>query len=150
MSYDNTISGLLRRREELFKELVRLREDTAAVGNTIASVDHVLRSMGFEGLLDEEAPRTSRIVYFARNELRRFLIEELRKANGEPITSRDAAEKIMQLEGKNPRDRRMRNDMVKRVGKSFKLLRAQGMAESRGKAGSMVWVLAKELVRPRV
>jgi hypothetical protein len=60
-------------------------------------------------------------VFFARNELRR--------ANG-PVSSRDMAEKIAKLEGKDPRDRRLRNDMVKSVGKSLKLLRQQGIAES--------------------
>jgi hypothetical protein len=61
--------------------------------------------------------------------MRRFLLDELRKAVG-PISSRDLAEKIIGLEGKDARDRRLRNDMVKRVGKSLKLLRRQRMANS--------------------
>lgn len=137
----NTISGLLRKRAALMGEAQALREQLAAVGNTIESVDHVLRSLGFDGDLDGMKPRSNRIVFFARNELRRFLINELRQANGQPITARDMAEKIIGLEGKDMRDRRLRNDFVKRVGKAFKLLRQQGVAISSGKYSSLAWRL---------
>lgn len=84
-------------------------------------------------------PRGNRVVFFHRNELRRFCLDELRKADG-PISARDLAEKIITLEGKDTRDRRLRNDMVKRVGKSLKLLRQQGLAASkRDDHGHFVW-----------
>ena len=86
-------------------------------------------------------PRSNRVVYFHRNELRRFLIDELRNATA-PITARDLAEKIVGLEGKDARDRQLRNDMVKRVGKSLKLLRQQGVAVSRGRNGELAWTSA--------
>ena len=77
-------------------------------------------------------PRSNRVVYFHRNELRRFLIEELRNADA-PVTSRDLAEKIIGLEGKDaPDDRALRNDMVERVGNSPKLLRQRGLEVSEG------------------
>lgn len=141
-TYAHTISGLLQRRSELMGEAMLLREELARVGNTIESLDHVLRSMGYDEPLDGMRPRSNRVVFFARNELRRFLIDELRKANGQPVTARDMAEKIMGLEGKDSRDRAMRNDMVKRVGKSFKLLRQQGAAVSSRRAGDLAWQLA--------
>ncbi len=40
------------------------------------------------------------------------------------------------------RDRALRNDMVKRVGKSLKLLRQQGVAVSKGRNGDLAWTLA--------
>jgi hypothetical protein len=80
------------------------------------------------------------VVYFHRNELRRFCIDELRKATG-PVTARELAEKIIQAEGKDHLDRKLANDMVKRVGKALKLLREQGLATSCGKAGTMSWAL---------
>jgi len=86
-------------------------------------------------------PRSNRVVYFHRNELRRFLIDELRNAD-HPISARDLAEKIIGLEGKDSRDRQLRNDMVKRVGKSLKLLRQQGVAVSNGRNGDLAWTLA--------
>ena len=55
-------------------------------------------------------PRSNRVVFFARNELRRILINELREAKA-PFSARDMAEKIIGLEGKGVRDRRLRNDM---------------------------------------
>lgn len=146
--YEHTISGLLRRRSELMGEAQRLREELAVVGNTIESVDHVLQSLGYDEPLDGMQPRSNRVVFFARNELRRFLIDELRKANGHPVSARDMAEKIIGLEGKDLKDRRLCNDMVKRVGKSFQLLRTQGIAESKGKYGQLAWSFAKQIHRP--
>jgi hypothetical protein len=142
-TYQNTISGLLRKRAELMGEAQRLREQLAEVGNDIEALDRVLVSLGYDGDTKGLTPRSNRIVFFARNELRRFLIDELRKADG-PVSSRDMAEKIAKLEGKDPRDRRLRNDMVKRVGKSFKLLRQQGVAESfHDGHGQFVWRLTR-------
>lgn len=140
--YQNTISGLLRKRSELMGDAQRLREQLAHVGNDIEALDRTLISLGYEGDLKGVQPRGNRIVFFARDELRRFLLDELRKASG-PVSSRDLAEKIIGLEGKDCRDRRLRNDMVKRVGKSLKLLRAQNCATSSREAGGFVWTAAR-------
>ncbi len=139
--YEHTISGLLKKRSELMGEAQTLRAQMAEVANAIDSIDHVLRSLGFQEDLDGMRPRSNRVVYFHRNELRRFLIDELRNADS-PITARDLAEKIIGLEGKDSRDRALRNDMVKRVGKSLKLLRQQGVAVSHGQFSDLVWTLA--------
>jgi hypothetical protein len=137
--YQNTISGLFRKRSELMGDAQRLREQLAHVGNDIEALDRTLVSLGYDGDLKTVQPRGNRIVFFARDELRRFLLDELRKATG-PISSRDLAEKIIGMEGKDAHDRRLRNDMVKRVGKSLKLLRQQGTAASeRDRCGQMVW-----------
>jgi hypothetical protein len=140
--YANTISGLLRKRSELMGDAQRLREELAHVGNDVEALDRTLIALGYEGNLKAVQPRGNRIVFFARDELRRFLLDELRKA-GAPISSRDLAEQIITLEGKDARDRRLRNDMVKRVGKSLKLLRSQRLAISaRDTAGRFAWRLA--------
>jgi hypothetical protein len=133
MSYALTISGLLKKRSELMAKASELRADLAVVGNAIDSIDHVLRSLGFSGDLDGMKPRSNRVVYFRRNELR----------NAEhPTSARDLAEKIIGLEGKDSRDRAFRNDVVKRVGKSLKLLRQQGVVVSQGQFSDLVWSLA--------
>ncbi len=139
--YEHTISGLLKKRSELLGEGGTLRARMAEVANAIDSIDYVLKSLGFQGDLDGMRPRSNRVVYFHRNELRRFLIDELRNASS-PVSARDLAEKIMGLEGKDARDRTLRNDMVKRVGKSLKLLRQQGVAVSEGRNGELTWALA--------
>jgi hypothetical protein len=121
--YQNTISGLLKRRAELMADARELRERMAVVGNDLAALDRTLETLGYQG--DLKAPMgvmpSTRVVYFHRNELRRFCLDELRKASG-PITARDLAEKVIKFEGRDPRDRRLRADMVRRVGKSLKLL----------------------------
>jgi len=139
--YEHTISGLLKKRSELMGEAQSLRAHMAEVANSIDSIDYVLRSLGYQGDLDGMRPRSNRVVYFHRNELRRFLIDELRNADS-PITARDLAEKIIGLEGKDSRDRALRNDMVKRVGKSLKLLRQQGVIVSNGVHSNLTWALA--------
>lgn len=137
-NYEHTIAGLLSKRQELMDRALQLREQMAAISNDIESVEAVLRSFGHDGDFKGMAARSGRVVYFHRNELRRFCIDELRKATA-PVTSRELAEKIVKLEGKDPRDRRLMNDMVKRVGKSLKLLRAQGLARSDGQSGNLCW-----------
>jgi hypothetical protein len=138
-TFEHTIAGLLTKRQQLMDAALKLREDLAEVSNDIDSLDRVLKTLGYDGDLKGMSPRGHRVVYFHRNELRRFCIDELRKATA-PITSRELAEKIVKLEGKDPRDRRLMNDMVKRVGKSLKLLRQQGVAESlKDRNGEMKW-----------
>ena len=145
--YANTISGLLRKRSELMGDAQRLREELAHVGNDVEALDRTLIALGYQGDLKAVQPRGNRIVFFARDELRRFLLDELRKADG-PVSSRDLAEAIITLEGKDARDRRLRNDMVKRVGKSLKLLRSQRLAMSaRDEAGRFAWWLASAKIQ---
>jgi hypothetical protein len=139
-TYEHTISGLLTKRQEMMDKALHLREQMAEVSNCIDSIDFVLKSLGYAGDLKGMSPRGHRVVYFHRNELRRFCIDELRKATG-PVTARELAEKIIQAEGKDHLDRKLANDMVKRVGKALKLLREQGLATSCGKAGTMSWAL---------
>ena len=49
--------------------------------------------------------------------------------------------KIIGLEGKDACDRLLSNDIGKRVGKSLKLLRTQGVATSDGRGSNLVWAL---------
>lgn len=140
--YANTISGLLKRRAELMTESVALREKLAVVGNDIEALDRTLETLGYKGDLKGVTPRGNRVVFFHRNELRVWLLAELRKAT-QPVSARELAEKLIGIEGKDPRDRRLRNDMVKRVGKSLKLLRQQTGAESTKSASGLVWLARK-------
>ena len=77
--------------------------------NDIEAMDRVLDAFGYDGPpLAERQARQHRLVIFNRNELRQFLLRELRK--GEPLTSRDLAERICCEEGKDIRDQRRRDD----------------------------------------
>lgn len=70
--YQNTISGLLQKRSELMGDAMKLREQLAVVGNSIEALDRTLETLGCNGDLKTVAPRGNRIVFFARDELRRF------------------------------------------------------------------------------
>lgn len=124
--YQNTISSLIKKRSEMMSDGMRLREELAVVGNNIEALDRVLESLGFSGDLTLRMPRGNRVVFFHRNELRRFCLDELRQASA-PVTSRELAGKIVRLENKDGRDRRLMHDIVKRVGKSLELLRRQNI-----------------------
>ncbi len=101
----NTISGLLKLRDDTMGEIAALREHAAQLHNDLEAIDRVLVTLGYEGDLAGRAVRQSRLVIFHRNELRQFLLRELRK--GEPLSSRDLAERICSEEGKDIRDVRM-------------------------------------------
>ena len=88
-------------------------------------------------------PHDTRLLIFDRNELRRFLIDQLRNEQ-RPVTSREIAARIIVLDGKDMLDRKLLNDMVDRVGKSFRLLRRQGVVVGTlDKANLMHWSLAE-------
>ena len=128
--YRNTISGLIRKRREMMDEMQQLRERQAELGNDIEFLDRTLEALGHDPLdLPLAKPRSSRTMLFHRNELKRFLLDQMRDET-KPISSRTLAERIAKAEGKDGRDRKLVNDLVKRVGKSLKLLRAQGLTKS--------------------
>ncbi|MFL9503619.1 hypothetical protein ACJMQP_26520 [Rhodopseudomonas palustris] len=119
----NTISGLLKHRDDLMGDIVALRERMGELHNDLEALDRVLLSLGYDGPLEGRVVRQSRLVIFHRNELRQFLLRELRK--GEPLSSRDLAERICSEEGKDIRDVRMVLDVTKRVSKAMRLLQDQ-------------------------
>lgn len=88
----NTISGLLKHRDDLMGDIVALRERMGELHNDLEALDRVLVSLGYDGPLEGRTIRQTRLVIFHRNELRQFLLRELRK--GDPLSSRDLAERI--------------------------------------------------------
>lgn len=138
---DTAIHALLHKRDDLMGELVALRDRMASLYHDVEAIDRVLDALGYDGPpLAERQPRQARLVIFARNELRQFLLRELRK--GEPLSSRDLAERICCEEGKDIRDSRMVLDVTRRVSKAMRLL--QGRKYVRGtkdRAGRFVWAL---------
>lgn len=127
--YRNTISGLVRKRREMMAEMQALRERMGELANDVEALDRVLEAFGHVSDLEPAKPRSTRTMLFHRNELKRFLLDQMRQETA-PISSRALAERIATAEGKDKRDRRLVNDLVKRVGKSLKLLRQQGLTRS--------------------
>lgn len=137
---EHTINGLLRKRDETMGEMQRLRERMAELHNDVEAIDRVLAALGYAGDLEGRQGRASRVVLFYRNELRQWLLRELRK--GEPLSSRDLAERICSAEGKDIHDKRMICDVTKRVSKALRLLREKGAIRGeKDGAGRYVWGL---------
>lgn len=116
-SYANAISGLLRKREEMMETIAQTREHLAVLSNDLESLDRVLETLGYDGPVQLTA-RVPRVVLFYRGELRQFLLGHLRQQG--PSTSRQMAEALVRNEGKDARDRRMMNDVVRRIGKALR------------------------------
>lgn len=138
-TYEQAISGLLRKRGEMLANLADLREQIAVQSNDLESLERGLETLGYQGELPTKASRAPRIVLFYRGELRGFLRQSL-KEHG-PSTSRELATRLVALEGKDGRDRRMMNDIVKRMGKALRQMQDSGIvARSAGKVkGEYVW-----------
>ena len=134
------INGLLAKRVELCALNCELRERMAVVSNDIDAVERVLDSLGYQGAA-VTTPRAARIVLFYRNELREYLLAELRKA-AEPLTARELAQRLCQVEGKDWQDRRLLTDVVRRVGCALRRLRASRVVEGERTQAGQVWRLA--------
>ena len=110
--YEIAIHGLLRKRTELMRTLEIKRDELAAAQNDIVAVERVLDTFGYSKELDR--PR-NRVLKDIRRELSRFVLDELRK-NG-PQTTRSLAERLAEIEGKDPGDKKLMNDLTARVSK---------------------------------
>ena len=139
-TYEHTINGLLQKRAEMTEEIAVMRERLAVLCNDVESIDRVLERLGYEGDI-QLTPRVPRVVLFYRGELRQFLLNQLRK-NGS-MTSRGLAENLIQIEGKDGRDRRMMADVVRRIGKALRQMQGSKLViGTRGKSmGEYSWRL---------
>ena len=144
----SVINGLLQKRADLQRESAGLREQMAVVSNGIEAIDRVLEAFGFEGELDGKTPRAARVILFYRNELREYLLGELRSADG-PLSSRALAERVCQCEGKDARDRRLVADITRRVGCALRKMRAAKIVRGeRDKSGAAVWEVVAGVAAP--
>ncbi|MEQ8481842.1 MAG: hypothetical protein RIC18_14385 [Hoeflea sp.] len=136
--FSHTINGLLTKRADLFNEAKELRERIAEIKNDIDAIDRALGTFGYTGDLDASMPRQKRHVVFGKGELFRSCMTVLRGAEA-PLTSRQIAQEIVELNGQDARDRKYVNDLVKRVGKCLR----QSDAARKGTdgAGNVIWSL---------
>ncbi|PZO54512.1 MAG: hypothetical protein DCF16_04850 [Alphaproteobacteria bacterium] len=140
-TYAHTIAGLIGRREELLEELAQLREREGVLANDLDALDRVLESLGYDGPV-KLTPRVPRVVLFYRGELRQFLKASLQEHG--PSTSRQLAERLVSIEGKDGRDRRMMNDVVRRIGKAMRQMENSKLVSgTRTKSmGEYLWRIA--------
>lgn len=141
MQDQTLINGLLAKRGELQRENAELRERMAILTNDVEAIDRVLDACGYKGELVGHTPRAARIILFYRNELREYLLAELRKAEA-PLTARQLACLVCQTEGKDSRDRRLLTDVTRRVGCALRKMRAGRTVEAERTQAGQVWRLA--------
>jgi Mg2+ and Co2+ transporter CorA len=142
-TYEHTITGLLKKRADLFNEAIRIRDRLAEIKNDIGALDRVLGTLGYTGDLDAEMPRQKREVLFGRGELTRAILDELRDAPG-PLGSREIAQAIVALNGQDARDRRTITELTKRVSKALRSLKQRSAVCSvLGQVGNLLWLLRK-------
>lgn len=140
-TYEHTITGLLAKRADLFNEAARLRDRTAEIRNDIAALDRVLATLGYTGDLDKEMPRQKNNVVFGKGELTRSILDELRAATG-PMGSREIAQAIVAIDGKDARDRKLITDVTRRASKALRILKEAGdVRSSVDQKGNLLWSL---------
>lgn len=138
-TYEHATSGLLQKRAELYQEAERIRDRLAEIKNDISALDRVLSTLGYEGDLDAQMPRQKREVLFGRGELQRAILDALRGFD-EPVTARTIARDIIALKGDDPRDRKYLSEVVKRVSKCLRKMKADGLVTSApGQGGALVY-----------
>lgn len=138
-TFDHTISGLLKKRADLFNEAERIRDRLAEIKNDIGAMDRTLNVLGYSGDLDAAMPRQKREVLFGRGELSKAIYRELRESDG-PLSSRDIAREIVVMRGEDARDRKYLSDLTKRVSKALRAMREAGEVRSVTDAkGNVLW-----------
>lgn len=138
-TFEHTITGLLKKRSELYNEAERIRDRLAEIKNDIGAIDRTLNVLGYTGDLDAAMPRQKREVIFGRGELSKAIMGELRHAEG-PLSSRDIARAIVSMRGEDARDRNYISDLTKRVSKALRQIKAEGLVRSIVDAkGNVAW-----------
>lgn len=131
------------------EEIATTRERLAVLSNDVEALDRVLETLGYDGDV-KLTPRVPRIVLFYRGELRQWLRSRLEEAG--PQTSRQLAVALVQSEGKDARDRRMMNDIVRRMGKALRQMQNVGLVTRSPERvhGEFIWHPVAVLSTPRV
>jgi hypothetical protein len=138
-TFEHTISGLLTKRADLFQEGAAIRSRLAEIRHDIEAVDRTLGLLGYTGDLDASMPRARREVTFGRGELTRAILEHLRDAT-EPVTTREIAQGIVELQGHDAQDRRYVTGLTRRVSKALRLQKEAGRVRSASdEHGNLQW-----------
>lgn len=116
-TYQHAINGLLQKRKEIIDEMAAVRERLGLLANDVEAIDRVLERLGYNGDL-EMNPHVPRLVIFYRGQLRQWLLTQLREHGA--ATARQLAERLVQLQQKDTRDRHLMQDITSRVGKALR------------------------------
>ena len=140
--YARGIAALLRKRAEKLDEAADCRARLGVLQNDLEAIERVMETMGYDGELPTVHTRQARIVLSYRNELRQWLKAMLREHG--PQTSRDLAERMVSMEGKDTRDHRLICDLVRRMGKALRTMRDAGIITSERTKAGFIWAITDE------
>lgn len=143
--YDQTLSGLIRKRGELASSVATARAKLDGDLAALDAIEAAIRVFSPE-LASEYLPVNRPVVPLAEatGEIGRFLLTLFRQRDGAPIRTLEAATEIMRVKSLDPRDRVVATLMRKRVTDGFRRLRAKGIVEGRryGSGTELEWALA--------
>lgn len=142
--YEQTMSGLLRKRAELTAEVQAAREKWESLTFSLSAIDNAIRVFDpniSEELLPESKPAPP--FTGGTTQLQRFLLDVLR-SSGQPIRTLDAAKLVMMDRKIDPRDRVTSGLIKKRVGDAFSRMREAGHVTGAkyGSGSELEWRLA--------
>jgi hypothetical protein len=125
--YDQTLSGLLRKRAELALEVETHRTAWEASSASLEAIDRAILVFN-PSLLPGDLPVRTRppVASDGTTELQRFLLDMMRRSGG-AVRTLQAASAMAAERGIDERDRVAMTLLRKRVGDSFYRLRKKGM-----------------------
>ena len=142
--YDQTLSGLLRKRAELAGEVETHRQRWEAAGMALDAIDAAIRVFN-PNLNPEDLPERRPAPAFTGGVtlIQRFLLDVMRRI-GKPLRTLEATDAMMAERGIDPRDRVAKTLLRKRCGDALGRLRMQGIVTSvkYGAGSELEWSLA--------
>jgi hypothetical protein len=140
---DHTINALIRKRAEIAGQIECHQDTLNQLIVDLDNVDHTLRLFAPDIDLEEIEPKPvpPRNQAF-KGEMKRLIIDALKRAGGEALNSRDIADLVMQHRGLGTNNLRLRVTMGKRVCAALTSMRRRGLlvSEKEGK-GLQRWRL---------
>ena len=142
--YDQTLSGLLRKRAELAAEVETARQAWETAGSALDAIDAAIRVFRPEITPDDLPEKRPAPAYTGgTSDIQRFLLDLLRRS-GKPLRTLEAAAAIMAERHIDPRDRVAATLIRKRCGDALGRLRLKGVVTGvkYGSGSELEWRLS--------
>lgn len=131
--YDQTLSGLLRKRAELAGEVTEAQNTLNDKLVALDAIDAAIRVFRPDlGMADLPERKPAPVHAGVTSEIRRFLIDQLRERG--KVRTLEATDALLEARGIDKRDRVLVTLMRKRVTDAFGRMRKLGMIEGRRSA----------------
>lgn len=130
MGYDLTVQGLIRKRAELAGQVEAMHCQLASLMNQLNAIDTSIRVLKPDIDLGDLPERIPPVPFTAfRGEFQRFLLDELRKANG-PLDTFRLAEMVCERRALDATDKIVFRPIARCTGYALSKLRRSGKVHS--------------------